>query len=263
MEKLRLETGGHLASNDDLMHLEKKTTSLVEVIFKSMLRNPQISYKLYGCEVTEDSVAGTLQVTEGAIFHQREFYQVQAQNIPLQPGGAYGFKITDNPSSPGVKVIYASGAEVIPHQDRVMVLAYADFDLVGTTLEQFNFKHLTPDHLWSGTKLSFERPDGSSGPLVDLQGPKGDKGDRPGHRWSGSQLQIQNTDDSWGDFVDLKGPKGNKGDKGDKGDDNGIEFLRVISSPSTSYKFPPQLALLEVQFPDGKVGYIPTSYQTG
>jgi len=251
MEKLKIETGGHLASNDDLMHLEKKTTSLVEVIFRSMLKNPQVSYKLYGCQVSEDVAEGTLKVTEGAIFHQKEFYLVAAQSIPLQVGKVYGFQITDNPDAPGIKVIYASGTEVTPHQDKVMVLTYTDFDLTGSALEQFNFKHLTPDHLWSGTKLSLERPDGTWGPQVDLQGPKGDKGDRPGHQWSGTQLRIQNTDGSWGNFVNLKGQKGDKGDQGNigpAGDNANLTFQQVVRgfiSPVSSHDF------LEFEYNDG------------
>jgi hypothetical protein len=33
-----------------------------------------------------------------------------------------------------------------------------------------------PDHQWDGSKLRFEKPDGSWGPKVDLQGPKGKDG---------------------------------------------------------------------------------------
>ncbi|HAS45884.1 MAG TPA: hypothetical protein DCS93_35710 [Microscillaceae bacterium] len=289
MKKLGIENGGHLASNDDLMHLEKKTTDIVEVIFRSMLKNPQVSYKLYGCTVSEDVAEGTLKVTEGAIFHQKEFYLVTAQSIPLQTGGAYGFKITDNPNAPGTKVIYASGSEVTPHQDQVMILTYEDFDLAGASLEQFSFKHLTPSHEWSGTQLRFEFPSGNWGPFVDLKGPKGDRlahewsgtqlrfqnqngawgpfvnlqgpqGNTPSHEWSGTQLRFQNSDGNWGPFADLKGQKG---DKGDDGKDNDITFIKAISAPSTSYIFPRQLTILEVQFPDGAIGYIPTTYQAG
>jgi hypothetical protein len=42
-----------------------------------------------------------------------------------------------------------------------------------------------PDHRWRGTKLKFEKPDGSWGEEVDLKGPKGDKG-APGTGGSGS-----------------------------------------------------------------------------
>lgn len=289
MKKLNIETGGHLASNDDLMHLEKKTTSLVEVIFKAMLRNPQVSYKLYGCQVSEDTTEGMLKVTEGAIFHQKEFFLVKAQSIPLQTGTPYGFKITDNPDAPGTKVIYATGTEVTPHQDQVMALTYEDFDLAGDTLEQFSFKHLTPNHQWSGTQLRFELPSGIWGPFIDL---KGAQGNTPSHQWSGTQLRFEHPSGTWGSFVNLQGPQGNtpshqwsgtqlrfqqsdgnwgsfvnlkgqKGDTGNDGKDNDITFIKVISAPSTSYQFPPQSALLEVQFPDGEIGYIPTTYVAG
>ena len=252
MKKLNIETGGHLASNDDLMHLEKKTTHLVEVIFKAMLRNPQISYKLYGCQVSEDVAEGTLKVTAGAIFHQKEFFLVKAQSIPLQAGSAlYGFKITDNPDAPGTKVIYATGTEVTPHQDKIMILTYTDFDLADTTLEQFNFKHLTPNHLWSGTKISFEQPDGTWGPSVDLRGPQGLIGNRPAHQWSGTQLRIQNSNGSWGSWVNLKGQKGDKGNPGavgPAGDNANLKYLRTVRGfieRTTSHDF------LEFQYDDG------------
>ena len=223
MKKLRLETGGHLASNDDLMHLEQKTTSLVEVIFKTVLKNPGISYKLYGGEISEDATEGTLKVTEGAIFHGKEFYLVKAQSIPLQSGTSYGFKITSNPDAPGTKVIYASGSEVTPHQDKVMSLVYNDFDLEASVLQLFNFKHLIPDHKWQGSKLSLERPDGNYGTPVDLRGPQGPEG-RPGIQGIQGIPGVQGRP---GD----QGPKGEKGDRGDTrppGSNANLRFQRVV-----------------------------------
>jgi len=234
MKKLDIETGGHLASNDDLMHLEAKTTNLVEVIFKAMLRNPQVAYKLYGCEVSEDTTEGTLKVSEGAIFYQREFYLVAAQSIPLQVGTPFGFKIIDNPDSPGTKVIYASGAEVIPHQDQVMSLTYGDFDLASDTLEQFNFKHLTPSHQWQGTQLSFELPDGSFGTSVDLRGERGPQGipGISGQRGERGEQGIKGDQGIPGQRGE-RGFKGDKGDKGDRGDQGqrGIQGLQGIQGP--------------------------------
>jgi len=262
MKKLNIETGGHLASNDDLMHLEKKTTSLVEVIFKAMLRNPQVAYKLYGCEVSEDTTGGRLKVTEGAIFYQKEFFLVAAQSIPLQTGGIYGFKITDNPDAPGTKVIYASGAEVTPHQDKVMVLAYDDFDLAANALEQFNFKHLTPKHLWQGTSLSFEQPDGSFGPQVDLRGPKGEQGKegkegpqgKEGREGPRGLTGAKGADGLPG----RPGPQGLRGPQGKQGPQGPAGITLTELDLVDYYEFPRQRAVIRITFANGLVGYLPT-----
>lgn len=65
-----------------------------------------------------------------------------------------------------------------------------------------------PAHEWSGTMLRFEKPDGSWGEFVDLQGADGQA---PLHEWNGSELRFQNPDGSWGAYTDLIGPQGEKG----------------------------------------------------
>ncbi|NOZ62762.1 MAG: hypothetical protein GXO74_13910, partial [Calditrichaeota bacterium] len=72
-----------------------------------------------------------------------------------------------------------------------------------------------PEHRWSGTRLQFQKPDGTWGSRVNL---KGETGDAPEHSWSGTKLHFKNPDGTWGDNVDLKGEKGNRGRKGDQGD---------------------------------------------
>lgn len=261
MKKLNIETGGHLASNDDLMHLEKKTTSLVEVIFKAMLRNPQVSYKLYGCQVSEDTTEGMLKVTEGAIFHQKEFFLVKAQSIPLQTGTPYGFKITDNPDAPGTKVIYATGTEVTPHQDQVMALTYEDFDLANDTLEQFSFKHLTPSHQWNGSFLSLELPDGSFGTPVDLRGPRGPEGKQGIQGIQG----VQGTPGRQG----VRGIQGKQGESGDPGPQGPIGppgpagitgITTTLLDNLEYYDIPRQRSLIKITFQNGLVGYMPMSF---
>ena len=49
------------------------------------------------------------------------------------------------------------------------------------------------------------------------EGPPGPKGDKPGHVWEGTSLSFEQPDGSFGPFVDLKGAQGPKGDKGDTG----------------------------------------------
>lgn len=43
------------------------------------------------------------------------------------------------------------------------------------------------------------------------KGEKGDVGPRPDHQWKGSKLRFEKPDGTWGDYVDLKGPKGEDG----------------------------------------------------
>lgn len=44
-------------------------------------------------------------------------------------------------------------------------------------------------------------PPGPAGP----QGPVGEKGPPPAHEWIGTKLRFEKPDGSWGDFVDLRG----------------------------------------------------------
>ena len=57
--------------------------------------------------------------------------------------------------------------------------------------------------------------DGRDG--IGIQGPKGDKGekgDKPKHEWQGTKLRFERPDGSWGEWVDLKGQPGRDGKKG-------------------------------------------------
>jgi len=48
---------------------------------------------------------------------------------------------------------------------------------------------------------------GAPGP-AGADGATGPKGDKPAHMWLGTNLAFQNPDGSWGDFVNLQGPPG-------------------------------------------------------
>lgn len=56
--------------------------------------------------------------------------------------------------------------------------------------------------------------DGKAGKDSTIPGPKGEKGDTPKHRWKGTKLQFEKPDGSWGDMVELLGPEGKKGKDG-------------------------------------------------
>lgn len=62
-----------------------------------------------------------------------------------------------------------------------------------------------PDHKWSGTKLSFEKPDGSWGKAVDLEGPVGPPGASVTVRRGGGGSSTGN---SFPDGLILKSPNG-------------------------------------------------------
>ena len=71
-----------------------------------------------------------------------------------------------------------------------------------------------PDHIWSGSSLSFERPNGTFGEFVNLKGDKGDpglSGLAPEHQWMTSRLRFRNPDGTWGEWNDLKGEQGTPG----------------------------------------------------
>ena len=83
----------------------------------------------------------------------------------------------------------------------------------------------TPAHRWDGTKLQFQKPDGSWGTLVDLRGAtgatgqngqNGAKGDMPKHEWSGTSLRFE-LPTGWGVYVNLKGDTGATGQTGQTG----------------------------------------------
>lgn len=56
--------------------------------------------------------------------------------------------------------------------------------------------------------------DGKAGKDSTIPGPKGEKGDTPKHRWKGTKLQFEKPDGSWGDMVELIGAPGKKGKDG-------------------------------------------------
>ncbi len=53
------------------------------------------------------------------------------------------------------------------------------------------------------------------------RGPAGPKGDKPDHEWKGSKLRFERPDGTWGEFVELRGPKGSRGDRGPGGGGGG------------------------------------------
>ena len=83
----------------------------------------------------------------------------------------------------------------------------------------------TPEHTWSGTSLSFENPDGSTGIAVDLKGERGLNGEK-GQKGDQGIQGIQGVKGDKGNKGDtgergiqgIEGEKGQKGDKGDIGD---------------------------------------------
>lgn len=56
-------------------------------------------------------------------------------------------------------------------------------------------------------KDGLEGVTGPAGPM----GPPGEKGDTPAHKWMGTQIQFQRPDGSWGKLVQLQGPQGHSG----------------------------------------------------
>lgn len=48
-------------------------------------------------------------------------------------------------------------------------------------------------------------------------GPQGPKGDKPDHEWKGTELRFEKPDGSWGPFVNLQGPRGGRGGSGGGG----------------------------------------------
>lgn len=58
--------------------------------------------------------------------------------------------------------------------------------------------------------------DGERGPRGP-EGPPGPKGDKPKHEWRGSKLRFEKPDGTWGKYVDLQGPPGRRGGSGGSG----------------------------------------------
>jgi len=57
-------------------------------------------------------------------------------------------------------------------------------------------------------KDGLDGKDGVEG-KIGPQGTPGEKGDKPGHQWKGSKLRFERPDGSWGKYVDLQGKDGN------------------------------------------------------
>lgn len=49
------------------------------------------------------------------------------------------------------------------------------------------------------------------------QGDQGEMGPMPDHEWRGTRLRFEKPDGTWGEFVELRGPKGARGDRGASG----------------------------------------------
>lgn len=69
------------------------------------------------------------------------------------------------------------------------------------------------DELKATVKNGERGPQGPRGP----EGPPGPKGDKPAHQWRGSKLRFEKPDGTWGKYVDLQGPAGRRGGSGGGG----------------------------------------------
>ncbi len=69
------------------------------------------------------------------------------------------------------------------------------------------------DELQAGIKNGEPGPAGPRGP----EGPAGPRGDKPGHEWSGPKLRFEKPDGTWGKWVNLQGPAGRGGGGGSGG----------------------------------------------
>lgn len=49
------------------------------------------------------------------------------------------------------------------------------------------------------------------------QGPPGPKGDKPAHEWQGTALRFEEPSGEWGELVELRGPRGERGGFGGGG----------------------------------------------
>jgi hypothetical protein len=75
---------------------------------------------------------------------------------------------------------------------------------------------------------------GERGPqgLTGASGPKGDTGSKPGHKWEGTKLSFEKPDGTWGEEVDLQGKAGEKGGFVGQGLGNAsIKYTKIDSTP--------------------------------
>ena len=73
--------------------------------------------------------------------------------------------------------------------------------------------------------------DGRPGPIgkQGIQGPPGPRGEigpMPSHQWDGTALRFERPDGTWGDYVDLEGPRGAPGEPG-RGGPGGVVIQQV------------------------------------
>lgn len=81
--------------------------------------------------------------------------------------------------------------------------------------------------------------DGKDG--KDGIGIKGEKGDKPDHKWVGTKLSFEKPNGEWGDLVDLKGKDGKTGNSFIQYSNGGNVYLKTWTDYATRWTVAPTL----------------------
>ena len=94
----------------------------------------------------------------------------------------------------------------------------ARVDATDVRLRSHGLRIASLERLFASTTRQAAQP-GPPGPKGDAgpqgaAGPQGDVGPPPAHRWEGTSLQFEQPNGEWGPLVDLQGPRGKRGQDG-------------------------------------------------
>lgn len=117
MNKLQLQPGGHPLTIEDLLFMQQANIDGFEMVIR-MFADGNTPCIITGCQKTAGAVAGTVDISQGAIFHNGElWFTIATLGITDSPNIYFAPSITYQAPTP---VTYANAALVNVKEIRVM-----------------------------------------------------------------------------------------------------------------------------------------------
>lgn len=281
--------GGREYTADDFQVLQEQI-KLLETIFAG-----RGAFVLSGCEV-DASLPENATIATGKVYIEGVIMSFAgATGIDLRPGNSAYLRaratVDDTPKGGGIVAAWNTrrnySVELVTTQPASG--EYITFTATGVSKKMLITEvEAKPRHEWSGTQLRFENKDGSWGTFVDLKGEKGDKGDTgatgpqglqgiQGEKGDTGAIGPQGPQGSTGatgsqgpqGLTGATGPQGPRGytgstgpqgPQGPQGSDSGLVYNGEVPGHMGFFIISNQARLLQVTFPGGQIGYIPTEF---
>ncbi|MEO1049511.1 MAG: hypothetical protein AAFX87_02755 [Bacteroidota bacterium] len=271
--------GGREYTADDFQVLQEQI-KLMESIFAG-----RGAFVLTGCEV-DASLPESATIGAGKVYMDGLILSFAgATNIDLSAGKSVYLiarsPVEDTPKGGGIVPAWNTRRN---HAVELSAIQPTSGEYISFTAEGISKKMLIteieakPHHEWNGSQLRFENKDGSWGTFIDLKGEKGDTGPQGPQGIQGIQGPKGNTGNTGA--TGATGPKGNTGatglqgprgftgatgPQGPRGSDSGMVYNGVVNFTGLGNGFYFNNAnphILKITFPDGRIGYIPTTYSS-